>query len=81
MRSWKEIAYYEDTTEGILLKKGYSQEFINWIEENNYAAYNGLELWINTKTKELKFFKQLIEMHNYGKEPKEFKDSYPDVEK
>lgn len=57
--TWQDVAYFENTTEGWMLEHGYSPEFIEWLLENNYDAYSGMELWIHTPTRQLFYLKEL----------------------
>lgn len=53
-------AYKTNTDRNILINElGFSEEFVDWIEEENWESFDGLDRFINTKTMNVKSLKNL----------------------
>lgn len=63
MNNWKDIAYKENTDAGWLREQGHSDEFIKWVEDNNYRSYDGFDRWIHTPSKKLYSLDNLINFY------------------
>lgn len=58
-----DTAYFEDTTEGLLKEMGYSDDFINWLSENEYYAYDSIDRWIHFPERKLYSLEDLKKMY------------------